>query len=157
MWRLVKLGSLFVAVCAISGCGASADSLMKDQIQLLNQLAEAYETKAPEAKINEIKQKQEENNKKFGDLKLSPDDAKKLAEKYDGELKTAIMRYMKAVVAVAAAKGDFGMAFQGLPGMSNFPMPAFQGPAGGQDIAGGQGNAGPAGTQRIGLPGGRRR
>jgi hypothetical protein len=146
-------------------CGASAESLMQDQIQLMNQLAEAYETKAPEAKINEIKQKLQENNTKLGELKMSADDAMKLADKYKDETTKAVARYMKALAAVAVAKGDFGTLFQGLPDMSNFPMPDFEDPSGGQKIVGGLSNPGHtgglgnpshAGTQRIGLPGGRK-
>ena len=81
---------MFLEVCfwqsALSGCGANADSLMKQDIKAMNDLADAVESGAPEAKVAELKTKLEEINKKLEALKLSDEDKKKLIEQHKDEL-----------------------------------------------------------------------
>jgi len=153
---MLTLGSMLVAVCAVSGCGASADSLMQSEIQTLNSLAEAYETKAPEAKISELKKQQEENNQKFAELKLSDDETKKLKDRYKDELVKALAKYTSALVKT----GDFGKISQAA-GLPIYPIALMQELVLGQAGPAVQVNAGAQGAapaqQRIGFGGGRRK
>ena len=93
----------------------------------MNDLAEALETKAPEAKVNELKKQLEETDKKLQALKLSDDEKKKLVERHKDELTKASMRLAKA--GMNKALGDFGKIFgEGFPGMPDpGKVPGFPG------------------------------
>jgi hypothetical protein len=125
MRKLFGLASLFLVVCGVSGCGANADGLVKEEIQTMNDLADALENKAPEAKVSELKKKLEDTDKKLQALKLSGADKKKLVERHQEELMKASMRLAKA--GMSKALGDFGMrSGQGFPGLPDpTKMPAF--------------------------------
>ncbi len=114
MRKLLMLAIPLLAACGICGCGG-ADGLMRDQIKLMNETAEAIESKAPQEKINELEKRLEENGKKLEELKLSDEEKKKLLEKHNDEMMKAGMRYAKA--KMGNMMGDFGKAFQGFPGM----------------------------------------
>jgi TolA-binding protein len=118
MRNAIFLGFALVLLVAVSGCASSPDSLVKDQIKAMNELAEAMETNAAEAKVQEIQKKIEEINKKLEDLKLSDEDKKKLLEKHKGEMEKAVIRLAKA--GLNKTMGDFGKVFGGqLPGAPN--------------------------------------
>jgi hypothetical protein len=112
---LVAAGLLLLNV---SGCGASADSLMKEQIALMNEMADALEKDQPEAKIADIKKRMDANTEKMKNLKVSEADQKKLMEKYQDEM-------MKAAMRLAAAQMKKGMKDigGGIPGIPNPPKP----------------------------------
>lgn len=115
--RLV-LGSLLLLLCSSSGCSSnSADSLMTEEIKNLNELAEALETKAPEAKVNELQSKLRDTNKKIEALKLSEDEKKKLVERHRDEMAKASMRFAKASMNKA-----FGQGFPGMQDPSKMPV-----------------------------------
>jgi hypothetical protein len=123
--KLLVLGSLLLVLCGVSGCGANADSLIKEQIKAMNDLAEALETKAPEAKVNEVQKKLEVTDKKLQALKLSDDEKKQLTERHKDEMTKASMRLAKA--GMNKTIGDFGKVFgEGFPGMpASDKMPGF--------------------------------
>ena len=120
------LGVLLLVLCGVVGCGANADSLVKEEIKTMNDLAEALENKAPEAKVTELQKKLEETNKKLEALKLSDDEKKKLGEQHKDELTKAGMRMAKA--GMNKAMGEFGkmMPGGGFPGAGEMP-PGFPG------------------------------
>jgi TolA-binding protein len=126
-------GSLVLVLFGVSGCGASADSLVKEQIQIMNETAEALENKAPDAKVTELQKKLEETNKKLEALKLSDEEKKKVIEANKDELTKATMRLMKA--GMNKTIGEIGKGFPGMPDLGK--MPGFPG----------------AGDQPAGLPG----
>lgn len=103
----------------VTGCGANPDSLMKDQIKAVNEMAEALEKNEPESRISEIKARIEKNNKKMEGLKLSDDDKKKLIERHKDELMRATARLQKAMMS--RAMKDFGSGFPGMPGFGGAP------------------------------------
>jgi hypothetical protein len=103
-----------------SGCGASADSLMKDQIKLMNELADAMESNAAESKLADIKKRMDENSKKLDGLKLSEEDKKRLLEKHKDEFAKATGRLMQAAVKQMGK----GMGDLKLPGMQGGNVPA---------------------------------
>jgi hypothetical protein len=97
MKKAVAWAGVFVLVFGVSGCGGSseAENLVKEQIQLVNDLADAMEAKDMN-KILELQKKQEELQKKIEAMKLSPAEDKRLEEKYKGDLEKAMQRLMAA-------------------------------------------------------------
>jgi hypothetical protein len=120
MRKLLVSASLVVLACGVSGCGgANGDSLMKEQVKDMNDLAAALESKAPEAKVKELSTKLQETEKKLKALNLSEDEKKKLAERHRDELVKASMRLAQA--GMNKAMGDFGNVFGGFPGAGELP------------------------------------
>ena len=119
MKKLFTLLGLFLLLCGVSGCGSSADSLVKEQIQNMNNLAEALENKAPDSKISELSEKYKATDQKLNDLKLSDEEKKAVMEKNKDEYGKAAIRLAKA--SFGKTMGDmFGKGFGGgLPGMPN--------------------------------------
>jgi hypothetical protein len=108
MKKAVAWAGMFVLVFSVSGCGSDADSLMKQQIQLMNDMADAIE-KGDESKAKELESKAKELEEKMKALNLSDEDKKKLAEKYKADLEKAMGRLMGA----ALKKGFEGKGFPG--------------------------------------------
>ena len=110
MKRLASAACVLILLSKLTGCGSggsSADSLMKEQIKLMNELAEAMESGADQSKVEALNKKLNETAEKFKALKLSEDDTKKLAEKYKDDLGKAVMRLMAASFKGPASKmGD---------------------------------------------------
>jgi len=102
MKRLVLVTCGLVLVTCVGGCGSSADSLMKEQIKLMNEMADAVESGADQSKIDAIGKKMKENEEKFNGLKLSEEEKKKLVEKYNDDIAKAVTRMMGAMFK----KGD---------------------------------------------------
>jgi hypothetical protein len=81
---------------------------MKDQIKLMNELAEAMESGADQSKLDALNKQLNETAEKFKALKLSEADTKKLAEKYKDDLGKAVTRLMAATFKGLGNKtGDF--------------------------------------------------
>jgi hypothetical protein len=76
-------------------------------------MADAIEKDQPESKIEEIKKRMEETDKKMEKLKLSDDQKKKLIEKHKAELDAAVGRLMKAAMGKTIKGLDGG--FPGMP------------------------------------------
>jgi hypothetical protein len=95
MKKSLALTGMLLLLFGASGCSSSPDSLIKDQISLMNDMADALE-KGDEAKAKSIAEKMKEVDKKLEALKLSEDDKKKLGEKYKDELTKAAMRMLQA-------------------------------------------------------------
>jgi hypothetical protein len=121
MRNAIFVGCALVALVAVTGCGSSPDSLVKDQIKAMDEMADALESNAPESKVEEIKKKMEDINKKLEALKLSDEDKKKLLEKHKAEFEKAGTRLAKA--SLNKAMGNFGNLFGGqmpaVPGIGN--------------------------------------
>src|SRR5262249_25519644 len=98
------LGCAFVFLVGVSGCGSSADSLLKDQIKLMNDVADAME-KGDEAKVKDLQKRMEELKKKLDELKLSDEEVKKAWEKHKDEFAAAKGRVFQA----GMKKGQGGM------------------------------------------------
>ncbi len=111
MKKAVILSGVCLALFALSGCGSSADSLIQQQIKVMNDLADAMEAK-DEAKVKQIEAQMKELQKQMKEIKLSEADQKALAEKHKDALMKATGRLMGA-----ALKGG------GLPGMPGLPGP----------------------------------
>jgi hypothetical protein len=97
MKKVSVLGCAFVFLVGVSGCGSSPDSLVKDQIKNMNDMADAME-KGDEAKLKELEKKSKDIEKKLDDLKLSDEEKKKLLEKHKDELGAALGRIMQATM-----------------------------------------------------------
>jgi hypothetical protein len=96
MRKLAQFSGLFILLGLVSGCGATSDRLVKEQIGLLNELADAYESGAPQSRIDEIKQALDENDEKIKELKL-PDEAKRRIKRdYDADVRKALKRIEEA-------------------------------------------------------------
>lgn len=86
-----------VLLCGLNGCGSKTDdSLVKDNIRLTNDLAEAIETDAPQAKVTELQKNLAENATKLRDLKLEPSEWAKFTEKHRDEWGKANKRLQNA-------------------------------------------------------------
>jgi hypothetical protein len=104
------------ALLATAGCGGAADGVVKDQIQAMNDFADAME-KGDEAKAKELGEKVQALQKKFDDLKLSDDEKKKLFEKHKGEMEKAGQRMAQAMFKkMGGAIGMPGLAPPGVGG-----------------------------------------
>jgi hypothetical protein len=95
--RTFKHGLSLFLFASLVGCGSPAERLIKEQIQIMNELAERMETgkldpseaTAMQARAMEIAKKQQE-------LNLSPEEKKRVAEKYMPEIQKATARLMAA-------------------------------------------------------------
>jgi hypothetical protein len=115
MRKYIVLAGMCLVV-GVSGCGASPDSLVKEQIAAMNDLSAALESKAPEAKVKEAQKRMEDAGKRLDALKLSEDAKKQLLERHKDELTKAGIRFLQA--SMGGALQDFGKAFGGgMPGM----------------------------------------
>jgi hypothetical protein len=74
---------------------AKAEALIKEQIALVNELADAYEKKDA-VRINLLDLRRDELRKRVNALKLAEADQKKLDEKYKAEFDKAILRLTEA-------------------------------------------------------------
>ncbi len=124
MYKVLCCSILAVFLVSLCGCGASGDALAKQRIADLNELADAFESGAEEAKIDEISERMEKTGKAFDELGLSDAQKKELDEKYATEMIKALARVTKAGMAQRQEKMK-GM----MPGMPNMPdmskMPAI--------------------------------
>jgi acyl-CoA reductase-like NAD-dependent aldehyde dehydrogenase len=95
------LGGLLV----LAGCGQSADSMVKEQIDTMNELADAIESDSAEADIEAIKDRMEALAKKIKEI--PEEERKELLEKYKKELAAAGEKLARAMV------GKMGEAMEG--------------------------------------------
>lgn len=101
MRRVLAFGLVGFVLASASGCGG-ADSLMKELISGLNDMAASIEKKEPPEKQQAIADRIKKTSEKLDKLKLSDDEKKKLVEKYKPQLEEAFGRLMKASMAAAA-------------------------------------------------------
>jgi len=119
MKKPVVLVGIGVLVCGLAGCSASGDSLMKEQIRNMNDLADAMEKK-DDARAAELKTKMDDTEKKLAALKLSDEEKKKLVERHQDEIQKASMRLAQA--GMNRTMGEFGKVLGGgLPGLPQMP------------------------------------
>jgi hypothetical protein len=84
-------------VAALAGCGgSSADRLVEEEITLLNEMADAYESDAPQATINEIGLRIKEIHKQLDDLKLTQAAKKRIMADHQDGLKRVNDRLAEA-------------------------------------------------------------
>jgi hypothetical protein len=88
---------LCMLLATLGGCGSSADRLVREQIGLLEELADAYESGAPQSTIDEIKKAMAENDKKLDELKLSEDAKRKALLPYKAAMDRATERINAAM------------------------------------------------------------
>jgi peptidoglycan hydrolase CwlO-like protein len=93
--RVFLLGCVSLVLCAVSGCGSAKDNLFKALISEMNELSDAIEKDAPEAKIAALQDKIKETSGKLDALGLSGDDKKKLIDKYKLDLTKTAERLAK--------------------------------------------------------------
>jgi len=112
MKNRLALGSLFALLICLSGCGSSPDSLMKQQIDLMNDTADAMESDASESEMKELEERGKALKEKMENLDLSDEEKKQLVEKNKDEYSKALSRLMQA--AMDKSLKDMG---KGLPAM----------------------------------------
>ena len=110
---------ILVSVCCfglliLGGCGSKADSLMKQQIDFMNDLAEGIESGASQAEMEKIQERGKAISEELVALDLSPDEIKKLTEKHKDAMKEAAQKLQKTMMS--KMKEDFGGKFPGAPG-----------------------------------------
>jgi peptidoglycan hydrolase CwlO-like protein len=113
MRKLIVVAGALMLMMSLSGCGSSADSLTKDQIKLMNELADAIDKGADKAKLEDISKRIQEVDKKFKDLKLSADEEKKLKDKYNKEGEEAAKKLFAAMLKNPKALMDIKLPFMG--------------------------------------------
>jgi hypothetical protein len=113
MKKLVLVGMALVLPVVVAGCSGGADSLLKQQISIMNDIAANLETvkddasaDAAIAKLDKQVDQLTDNMKKMKELKLSPEEQKKLMEKHKTEIENAGKRMQAAMQgAVMKAPG----------------------------------------------------
>ena len=100
MKKMMIFGALSLSLCLLSGCGGASgpDGLMQEQIDSMNELADAIESGADKSKIEAIQKQMKETEKKLDALKLSDAEKKKLVEKYKDKIAEATGRMMGAAL-----------------------------------------------------------
>jgi hypothetical protein len=101
MKRLVAYGFAVALAVSLTGCGGGndPDSLTKQMISDMNELATAIEKKESADKIKSLGEKMKATGDKLDALKLSPEDKKKLEEKYKKEMTEAFTKFLGAAMA----------------------------------------------------------
>jgi len=105
------------------GCGANPDSMMKEQIQLMNEIATAMESNAPQAEIDELQDRNEALTKRFEAIDLSTAEKRKLLTRHQAELTPATARLQKAMMK----KMTDSLKEGGFPGFPQGGVPGFGG------------------------------
>jgi hypothetical protein len=128
MYRILTVGCIAALLFGVSGCGSSAESNVKEQISLLNDMADAAQKK-DQAKITEIGNKLKDLQEQF--KKFSEADQKAALEKHVGDLMQATMKAGTAQMGGAFEKmgGLFGGPDLGKAG-GQIEMPKIQFPGG---------------------------
>ena len=111
MKKFIATACMVGCFLIISGCSSEADDLMKDQLKLMNEWADAIEKNEPESRMNDIQKRMEELGKRSEKLKLSDDEKKKLEERYKDDIVKTSTRLQKAMMS------KFGVD----PGKLNMP------------------------------------
>ncbi len=124
MCKIFSLMMLSVGLVALSGCGESKDSLMKQTIADMNEMADAIEADKPQAELDAITKRMEEVGEKFKEF--SAEEKKELAEKYADEMAAAQKRLMEAMMAKVGKAGQEMM--KNMSDMPKMPDGAFQMP-----------------------------
>jgi hypothetical protein len=126
LWALIAAGVAFQALallCGASGCGPRAEGpvteevrLVREEIRCIHELANALEQKAPEARVQELRQKLEQADRQFQALPLSDDEKKDLVARHKDEITRPTMRLVRA--GMGSARKDLGKLFGApAPGM----------------------------------------
>jgi outer membrane murein-binding lipoprotein Lpp len=117
MKRLYVFGIFTALLVSVSGCGSKdPEGLTKQLISQTNDLAAAIEKKESTDTIKSLAEKMKATSEKRSALKLTPEEAKQLMEKYAKEQLEAGMRLAKAVMgnpeAMAAITSIGGLGDQ---------------------------------------------
>jgi hypothetical protein len=119
--RSIIYAGMIVLLCGVVGCGGNADSLVKDEIRYMNELADAFEKK-DESRAKELQTKLEATDKKLQALNLSDEQKKQLLSRHQEALQKATTRLAQA--GMNRTLGDFGKMFGGqFPGMPGGQLP----------------------------------
>lgn len=113
--KRLTLACCFAAVVMMSGCGSSADSILKKQIVLMNDMADAIENDASKEEIDKLKERGDALDKKLKALNLSAEEQRKLRERHEEEMNEAMAHLKKAMVNRMASEMK-----KGLSGMPQF-------------------------------------
>jgi len=145
MKRLYAVGFVAALLAATPGCSKSdPDSLTKQSISDMNDLASAIEKKESTDKIKSLAEKLKATSDKIAALKLTPDESKKLMEKYQKETMDALSKLVKAAMANPEAMA----ALSSVGGLGDKYQVSFNGtiPGGTTTGSGSTPMAGPGGT-----------
>jgi hypothetical protein len=107
---LLILGGL-ACIVLFPGCESGGDNIVRDQVLLLDELADAYDNQASETTIDEIKKRMEANDKKLEEFHLTRDGKQKLYDRHRKEIDRATKRCADAYEQYKARK-------EGKPGTS---------------------------------------
>ena len=84
-----------IFILAVSGCGSNPDSLIKEQIKNVNELASALENDAPQAELDKLQDRIKALEKKLEALDLSTSENRELLERHKAELVPAMQRLQR--------------------------------------------------------------
>jgi hypothetical protein len=133
MKRFIVLGFVAALLSSAPGCSSNdPDSLSKQSISQMNDLASAIEKKESPDKIKSLVERWKATVEKMEALKLSDEEKKKLAEKYQKESLEA----SKKLLAAATANPEGAMALASLAGFGDKSQAGVGGKS--QGVAGGK-------------------
>ena len=129
MYKVLCGSIMAVFLMSQCGCGPSADTLAQQQIDQLNELADAMESGAEKAELEAINKRMEETNKAIKDMDLSDAEKERLTEEFSTEMTEATARVTKAGMSQMQEqmKGmmpdmpDMPDMSKGMPGMPKMP------------------------------------
>ena len=101
MKKALVLVGLAWLLAGVSGCSSGADQLVKDQIQAMNNLADALETKASPEKLVALQTHLHEITDEWKALNLSDRARKEVLARHQQELTKAGMRLGQAALGNA--------------------------------------------------------
>jgi hypothetical protein len=120
MYKVLCSSIMAVVLMSQCGCGPSADTLARQQIDQLNELADAMESDAKKAELEAINKRMEETNKAIKDMDLSDAEKERLTEAFGTEMTKATARVAKA--GMAQMQEQMKELMPNMPNMPAMPM-----------------------------------
>lgn len=126
MYKVLCSAVVLLGLVSLVGCGPDPDALMQRQIDEMNELADALESGAAQAKLDAIGQRLKETKTAAEGLDLSDEEKKRLLEKYGTAAAKATARLAQASLskmggAMKEMANEFQQGMQSMP--KSFGMP----------------------------------
>lgn len=120
MNRVIVVMSISLVALAV-GCAPSPDSLVKQQVDCMNDMADAIEDGASEKEVEKLKTRAESISEKLDEMELTEEEKRELFERHREEIEAAMRRLQEAALARMTNNLKEGMMGPGGSGFPSFP------------------------------------